>query len=660
MTLALLRRPNGLSYPVARTLIHPGVLSNPIRQKSTLTAINEAIRKARKLLPPHDKRRAEGPKKKDQSMTYKERQEAREALREAKPAFKIRKGHKTITVDAAKAQPLSKQKRFYDEENSFAKKSLVHQLKTGKLRDELKALGESEGNSKDSGSWSRGSVSSRPEGRRGDRPERSEGHSQPSDSFKEFEKQFGGKSSDKSHRWMKRGATGGRGREERKSVRGSSRFPRNSEDPFERSDRPGRRSEERDAFRSREERPREPRRWEDSQRQRDRDDGPREPRQQHDHSEYRERTQRAYERRVQERAEKRGEDFDGSSSSSNPRGSQFYSHAPISIPYTTAASQFLYGHSVVLAALNHSRRKLYKLYIYGGTGRQKTEEDELIARKARKKGIEVEIVGPERAQLLNKMSEGRPHNGYILEASPIPQLPVNGLGAYTEASQDPAHLYKSGFEITLAHQSSEEAAVNGTDPFIVTAKSTRKPLVVVLDQILDPGNLGAILRTVSFLGASAVAITKRGSASLTPVALKSSAGAAESITLFSIANSVHEFLDNSRLNGDWQVYAAVPETSAKKRQPQVNTYEVEDMDPLKTKPCILVLGSEGEGLSSQIMSKADYQMSIPNLGGASHGGEVDSLNVSVAAGLLTSAFMRGNIIETGRFLQENKKAESLF
>lgn len=596
-------------------------------------------------------------------MTYRERQEARKALREAKPPFKIRKGYKEITVDAAKAQPLSRQKRFYDEENSFAKKSLVYQLKTGKLREELKALDEDKKGSEKSASWSRDSASSRREGR-GDRPEISETRFQNSTSFKEFEEYGNRNSENASPRRMERRTSdrpkshlGGRRREERTSIRGSSRFSKNSEARFGRPDRAGRPSDDVDAFRSREERPREPRSWEDGQH--DRDNASRESHQRENHSEYRERTQRAYERRVQERAERRGEDFD-SNSNSNSRGSPSYSNAPISIPYTTAASQFLYGHSVVLAALNTSRRKLYKLYIYGGSNRQKIEEDEIIARKARKQGIEVEIVGPEGAQLLDKMSGGRPHNGYILEASPIPQLPVNGLGPYTEASKDPDHLYKSGFEITLAHQSAEEAAVNGTSPFIVTAKSTRKPLVVVLDQVQDPGNLGAILRTVSFLGASAVAITKRASATLTPVALKSSAGAAESITIFSISSQVHEFLDNSRLNGDWQVYAAVPETSARRRQPQVNTYEVEDMDPLRTKPCILVLGSEGEGLSSQIMSKADYQISIPNLGGASHGGEVDSLNVSVAAGLLTSAFMRGRMVEMGRLVRESSQGDALF
>jgi 21S rRNA (GM2251-2'-O)-methyltransferase len=250
---------------------------------------------------------------------------------------------------------------------------------------------------------------------------------------------------------------------------------------------------------------------------------------------------------------------------------------------------------------------------------------------------------------MDKMSGGRPHNGYILEASPIPQLPLKGLGQFEDSKE------RSGFKVELAHQSAEEAEINGTNDFIRTVPSSHKPLVIVLDQILDPQNLGAILRSVNFLGATAVAITKRNSATLTPVALKASAGASEAITLFSVDN-LAPFLDNSKENG-WKVYTAVPLTSSGGKHRQISIYDVEEHDPLSKDPCILLLGGEGEGLSKQLKSKADFEVYIRNM---SQTNLVDSLNVSVAAGLLTSSLLKGKAKAESEALEKKRETLSLF
>lgn len=303
---------------------------------------------------------------------------------------------------------------------------------------------------------------------------------------------------------------------------------------------------------------------------------------------------------------------------------------PISIPYTTAASQFLYGTSTVEAAIKAGRRKLYNLYIYSGSNRQKVTQDRLIEKLAERAGVRTVRVEEHGLRMMDKMSGGRPHNGYILETSPLPQSPLNGLGPISTDENKP------GYSIILGHQSHEEAQVNGAANFIKTSSKTHKPLVLVLDQVLDPGNLGALLRTASFLGVSAVAISKKNSASLTPVALKASAGASETLTLFSI-DSPAGFLIESRKAG-WQVYAAVPASSRSKRRTQVDTLEVEESDPLSKDPCILLVGSEGEGLSKILRDKADVEVNIPNNSGSTL---IDSLNVSVATGLLCSSFLRG-------------------
>lgn len=304
---------------------------------------------------------------------------------------------------------------------------------------------------------------------------------------------------------------------------------------------------------------------------------------------------------------------------------------PLSIPYTTPASEFLYGTSVVEAALNSQReprRKLYKLYIYTGENRENADPAGL-ERVARRKGIEVFRVGMDWLRVLDKMSGGRPHNGYILEASPLPRLPVAHLGELVE--QDGEH----GFKVAVEHQSREDAAVNGTSDFITLPRNSRRnPFVLFLDSIEDPGNLGGIIRTASFLGVNAVAYSVRNSAAFSPVVLKASAGASENVTLFAVSKPAG-FVANSKLAG-WKIYAAVAPSKSQQPNapPAVSAHDLKD--PLSQDPCILMLGGEGEGLRANLRSKADVDLSIRGRG-PSH---VDSLNVSVAAGILCDAFLR--------------------
>jgi 21S rRNA (GM2251-2'-O)-methyltransferase len=321
------------------------------------------------------------------------------------------------------------------------------------------------------------------------------------------------------------------------------------------------------------------------------------------------------------------------SSTSRPR---FDNQIPLSIPYTTPASEFLYGTSVVEAAMSSRsvpRRKLYKLYIHTGENRESADRDAGIGRLARKNCVEVVHVENDWLRLMDKMSAGRPHNGYILEASPLPRLPVISLGEIAFKDGQP------GFEVVLDHQSREEAAVNGTSSFIRVPRNPRgrKPFVILLDSILDPGNLGGIIRTASFLGVSAIAISTRNCAPFSPVVLKASAGASENVTLFSV-NKPQGFIVDSKLAG-WKVFAAVaPSGKRDSNMPTpMSTDELED--PLADEPCILMLGSEGEGLRWNLRSKADVDLSIRGCG-QSH--NVDSLNVSVATGILCNSFLRGS------------------
>ncbi|OAA37981.1 RNA methyltransferase, TrmH family [Beauveria brongniartii RCEF 3172] len=331
---------------------------------------------------------------------------------------------------------------------------------------------------------------------------------------------------------------------------------------------------------------------------------------------------------------------------------------PMTIKYTTAASQFVYGRSAVKAALDGGRRKVYNLYICGGAETHADRLSELqIARLATRKGANVTLVPRREQRLMDKMSAGRPHNGFVLEASPVQQMPVLALGQ-VEDSEGGQRI-----RVTPGHQTREDEDINSATPFFARSSSrTPQPLVLMLHEIIDPGNLGALIRTASYLGVDAVGITNRSSATLTPVALKSAAGAAEEVTLFTVPEPA-EFLEQSRSAG-WVAYAAVQPPGEKLARMHsdkfLSTDDIERRSPLLDKPCILVLGNEGHGLPREVKVAADYELSVPRV---VFKGCVDSLNVSVAGALLTHAFVKGAMTketktETETQTEKAKEAES--
>ncbi|KAG6259325.1 hypothetical protein E4U24_005926 [Claviceps purpurea] len=315
---------------------------------------------------------------------------------------------------------------------------------------------------------------------------------------------------------------------------------------------------------------------------------------------------------------------------------------PMMLSYTTAASQFLYGTSVVKAALEVGRRQMYRLYVYGGENRRDNKDNEILMDLARSRGVPITVVPTEEQRLMDKMSMGRPHNGFVLEASQLPLLPVKSLGRLEETTS------KLGFHLELDHQSPEQKSVNGEDSFIrKTRNSTTKPLVLLLHEIVDPGNLGAVLRTASYMGIDAVGITNRGSAPITPVVLKSASGSAEEVSIFTV-ESPAEFLKASRAMG-WKTYSAIAPPDKKlvrlHGQKFISTDSIEQDRPLDQHPCVLVMGNEGLGLPRQIKVATDYELSIPKFTRECY---VDSLNVSVATALLCHSFVKDPVTPAAR------------
>ena len=667
---------------LANTTTCSTTISNTSTRPASLSAIHAGLRKSEKARPQGYRTSKEYIHRDDvKPLSYRERAELR--AKSAGPGYKIRKGKKDITEYENDSQAKSRKARFFDPESSHGKKSLVYKLKTGQLDENItKALSE-EGVRVPS-RRSESSFGSEREARGDKNPwgsGRSGGRSRES----------GRGSSDRS-RGRDRGRSSGLRSRDKKNSRDSvdafdgdtaqffahhfgkedmgpspSRRSGDKDDGLSAPDRSGDRKTERVSIESfprrdsapsfqdnsRNDRPRSSDRFDRDRARPSSDRFDRDRARPSSDRFDRDRSRSSW--KPSERSEPESGDkaplsaFEPSTRRASGKTYQSRDHYPISIPYTTAASQFLYGKSVVQAALTAKQRKLYKLYLYKGENRLNIDQDEAIARLAKKRGVEIVYVGPEGLRLLDKMSQSRPHNGYVLEASPLAQLPLLSLGPVSEDPSNP------GYKVEIQHQSAEEEAINGASDFIPTTSTTHKPLVVVLDQVLDPGNLGAILRTVSFLGATAVAITKRSSAKMTPVALKASAGASEAMQLFSVENLI-KFLADSKENG-WHVYAAVPKTSRSTVRKQLDQHEVEEADPLAENPCILLIGSEGEGLAKNVKSKADFEVSIPNM---SPDTAVDSLNVSVATGLLCSSFMKGQVKAAFSLAKQELDAQALF
>ncbi len=146
-----------------------------------------------------------------------------------------------------------------------------------------------------------------------------------------------------------------------------------------------------------------------------------------------------------------------------------------------------------------------------------------------------------------------------------------------------------------------------------------KPFIVVADGITDPHNLGAVIRCAEGCGAHGLIIPKRRAVGLTPVVTKASCGAIEHLAIAKVSN-LATTLSELQERGLW-VFAAEAGGSA--------YYETDFRCPT-----VLVLGSEGDGVSHLIKEKSDYIVSIPMYG------KVNSFNVSTAASVLLAEIAR--------------------
>lgn len=143
----------------------------------------------------------------------------------------------------------------------------------------------------------------------------------------------------------------------------------------------------------------------------------------------------------------------------------------------------------------------------------------------------------------------------------------------------------------------------------------KTPLLVMLDALEDPHNLGAILRTCDCIGVDGVIIGKHRSVSLTPTVAKVSTGAIDTVKV-AMVNNLSQTLEKLKKEGFWVAGADGGKQAQDYRRGQY------DM------PLVLVIGSEGFGISPLVLKHCDYTISLPMLG------SVTSLNASVACAIL--------------------------
>ncbi len=233
------------------------------------------------------------------------------------------------------------------------------------------------------------------------------------------------------------------------------------------------------------------------------------------------------------------------------------------------------GRNAVLEAFR-SGRTIDKLYVLDGCvdGPVRT-----IVREAKKHDTLLNFVGKER---LDQLSETKKHQGVIAVAAAYAYAAVDDMLAAAEAKGEP-------------------------------------PFLFLLDNIEDPHNLGAIIRTANLAGAHGVIIPKRRAAGLTATVAKTSAGAINYTPVAKVTN-LTVTIKELKERGIWFVCADMGGTGM---------YELDLKGPIG-----LVIGNEGDGVSKLVRENCDFIASIPMRG------EIDSLNASVAAGVLAYEIVR--------------------
>ena len=241
-------------------------------------------------------------------------------------------------------------------------------------------------------------------------------------------------------------------------------------------------------------------------------------------------------------------------------------------------SDIIYGRNAVTEALKSGRSFNKVVVALGNLG----GDIKNITALAKEKGIPIERAEMKR---MDKITQGERHQGVIAYVSPVEYKTLEDI-------------------LEIAREKNEQ------------------PFILLLDEITDPHNLGAIIRSAEAMGAHGILLPKRRSAKLNETVAKTSAGAVNYVAVAQIGNAA-QTVENLKKQGFWTVGADMAGEN------------IENAD--LTLPTLLVIGSEGKGIGRLLKEKLDILVKIPMTG------KINSLNASVAAGILIYEVMKRRI-----------------
>lgn len=230
----------------------------------------------------------------------------------------------------------------------------------------------------------------------------------------------------------------------------------------------------------------------------------------------------------------------------------------------------IYGIHSVMEALKSKKRNVTQLYVSDNkAGHKQVEEIIRLAKRANVKIDRIEL------KILDRLTKGANHQGVMAKIQPIKLMKLSNA------------LYE--------------------------ADGNKKDLWLAVDEMTDPQNLGAIIRSAACLGFSTIILPQRRTVGITPAVYKVACGAIEAVNIVEVANLSAALIDLKE-EGFW-IYGA-----------DMAGKPITQMD--YASPAVLVIGSEGFGIREKTAETCDEIISIPQKGG------VESLNASAAASII--------------------------
>ncbi|MBR3603666.1 MAG: 23S rRNA (guanosine(2251)-2'-O)-methyltransferase RlmB [Elusimicrobiaceae bacterium] len=230
----------------------------------------------------------------------------------------------------------------------------------------------------------------------------------------------------------------------------------------------------------------------------------------------------------------------------------------------------LYGIHAVMEALKSKKRNVVQLYVSDNKAGHRAVEE--IIRLAKRNNVKIDRMD---LKVMDRLTKGANHQGVLAKAQPVRLMKLSTA------------MYE--------------------------ADGNKKDLWLAIDEMTDPQNLGAIIRSAACLGFSTIILPQRRTVGLTPAVYKVACGAVENVNIVEVANLSNALLDLKE-EGFW-IYGA-----------DMDGQSITQTD--YASPAVLVIGSEGTGIREKTAENCDQIISIPQKGG------VESLNASAAASII--------------------------